>query len=113
MTSSNHNILPENNRAWIIGGAGVVITIVLSLGGIITNSLQSQINTNQARIYEINSKAVTNERLDRQIKQVTDYIDVRVQSLEAQQREISRQLTVLVEDNKSFQKEMREALTDD
>ncbi len=110
MPVNNHNIIPDNNRAWILGGAGVVITVVLSLGGIITNSLQSQINTNQARIYEINSKAVTNERLDRQIKQVTDYIDVRVQSLESQQREINRQLTVLVSDNKDFQKEVREAL---
>lgn len=92
--------IPENNRHWILGGAAVVITIVLSLGGVITSSLQSQINNNQERIYHINSTAVTDERLDRQIKQVTDYIHVRIQSLESQQREMGKQL--LVNDTKEY-----------
>jgi len=102
-----NNLLPDNNRAWVLGGGGAILTIMLSLGGIIANNLQSQIDKNQERIYHINSTAVTDERLDRQIKQVTDYIDVRIQSLETQQREMSRQLTVLVSDTKEFQREVR------
>jgi uncharacterized protein YegL len=103
----SNNILPENNRAWILGGGAALLTVILSLGGIISSNLQSQIDTNQERIYRITSTAVTDERLDRQIRQVTDYIDVRIQSLEAQQREIYRQLTILIEDTKEFQKEFR------
>jgi uncharacterized protein YegL len=107
MKTNPDNILPENNRAWILGGGAALLTVMLSLGGIISSNLQSQIDTNQERIYRIASTAVTDERLDRQIRQVTDYIDVRIQSLEAQQREIYRQLTILVEDTKEFQKEFR------
>lgn len=102
------SIFSDNNRQWILGGAAVIITVVVSLGGIITTNLQSQIESNQERIYTITSTAVTDERLDRQIKQVTDYIDVRIQSLESQQREMSRQLTILIEDTKEFRKEIRE-----
>lgn len=105
-----NNLLPDNNRAWVLGGGGAILTIMLSLGGIITNNLQSQIDKNQERIYHINSTAVTDERLDRQIKQVTDYIDVRIQSLETQQREMSRQLAILVSDTKEFQREVRSLL---
>lgn len=104
------NVLSDSNRQWVLGGGALVLTIVMSLGGIVSNSLQSQIDSNQERIYSINSKAVTDERLDRQIQQVTDYIDVRIQSLEAQQREMARQLTILVEDSKQFQSEMRDRI---
>lgn len=100
----------EINRQWILSGAGILLTLAIFLGGIIVSSLQSQIDSNQERIYKLSSEAVTDERLDRQISQVTDYIDVRIQSLEAQQRETTRQLTILVEDNKKFQKEMRQAM---
>lgn len=102
--------LSENNREWVLGGAALIVTIVVFLGGVITKNLQDQINSNQERIYRINSTAVTDERLDRQIKQVTDYIDVRIQSLESQQREMSRQLTVLVEDSKKFRQEFRNSI---
>lgn len=112
MNTNSNNLLPDNNRAWVLGGAGVVVTIMLSLGGIIANNLQAQIDRNQERIYHINSTAVTDERLDRQIKQVTDYIDVRIQSLESQQREISRQITILVEDTREFRREFRESITE-
>lgn len=104
------NVPSDSNRQWILGGGALVLTIVMSLGGIVANNLQSQIDSNQERIYSINSKAVTDERLDRQIQQVTDYIDVRIQSLEAQQREMARQLTILVEDSKKFQSEMRDRI---
>jgi len=100
-------ISPENNAQWVLGGSAVLVTVLLSLGGIITSNLQNQIDSNQERIYSITSTAVTDEGLDRQIKQVTDYIDVRIQSLEAQQREISKQLTVLVSDSKDFRDEIR------
>jgi uncharacterized membrane protein YhiD involved in acid resistance len=112
MNTNSNNLLPDNNRTWILGGAGVVVTIMLSLGGIIANNLQSQIDRNQERIYHINSTAVTDERLDRQIKQVTDYIDVRIQSLESQQREMSRQITILVEDTREFRREFRESISE-
>lgn len=108
--NNQEGLLSNSNRQWVLGGATIILGIVMGLGGIVASNLQSQIDSNQERIYSINSKAVTDERLDRQIQQVTDYIDVRIQSLEAQQREISRQLTILVEDSKEFQNDMRERI---
>ncbi len=106
------NILSESNRTWVLYGSSIVLTLCLGLGGTILSSQQSQINKNQDKIWSLQSTAVTDDKLDRQIKQVQDYIDVRIQSLESSQREMARQLTILVEDSKESRKETRESLED-
>ena len=73
-------------------------------------SQQKQIDNNTAKIWEIQSTAVTEDKLDRQLSQVKEYIDVRMQSIESSQREITRQLSVLVSDSKESQQETRESL---
>lgn len=112
MTNSNTNILSESNQKWVLTGASIVITLSLSLGGIILSTQQKQIENNQEKIWSLQSTAVTDDKLNRQIQQVQDYIDVRIQSLESSQREMARQLTVLVDDSKESRKETREALED-
>lgn len=109
---SNNTILSESNQKWTLTGASIILTISLTLGGIILSSQQSQIKDNQERIWNLQSTAVTDDKLNRQIQQVQDYIDVRIQSLESSQREMARQLTVLVNDSKESRKETREALED-
>lgn len=109
---STGNLLTESNQRWALTGASIIITISLSLGGIILSSQQSQIKDNQERIWSLQSTAVTDDKLNRQIQQVQDYIDVRIQSLESSQREMARQLTVLVNDTKESRKETRDALED-
>ena len=94
-------ISPENNAQWVLGGSAVLVTVLLSLGGIITSNLQNQIEDNSSRIWAIQSTAVTGDKLNRQVNQVKEYIDVRIQSIEASQREIARQLNVLSKDVKS------------
>ncbi len=107
---SSNTILSESNQRWILSGAGIIVTIVLTLGGMVASSQQSQIDKNQERIWSLQSTAVTEDKLDRQIKQVQDYIDVRIQSLESSQRSMATQISILVEDSKEARKETREAL---
>lgn len=106
----SQHTLSESNQKWILGGAAILLTAVTSIGSMVASSQQEQIKQNQERIWSIQSTAVTEDKLDRQIKQVQDYIDVRVQSLESSQREISRQLTILVNDSKDARKETRKSL---
>ncbi len=109
---SNGNLITDSNQKWVLGGATIIITLTLSLGGMVASTQQSQIKNNQEKIWQLQSTAVTDDKLDRQIKQVQDYIDVRIQSLESSQREMARQLTILVEDTKESRKETRDALED-
>lgn len=102
--------ISESNQKWILSGAAIVLTLLTSLGGMVASSQQSQIDKNQERIWGLQSTAVTEDKLDRQIKQVQDYIDVRIQSLESSQREMARQLTILVNDTKESRQETRETL---
>lgn len=104
--------IPEINQRWILSGAGIILVIITFLGGMVSSTQQEQIKQNQERIWSLQSTAVTDDKLDRQIKQVQDYIDVRIQSLESSQREMSRQLTVLVNDTKESRQETRKALED-
>lgn len=106
------NVLSESNQRWALGGASIILTLTLALGGALLSSQQTQIEKNQEKIWELQSTAVTDDKLNRQIQQVQDYIDVRIQSLESSQREMARQLTVLVNDSKESRKETREALED-
>ena len=91
----------ETNRIWLFSTSAVVLTIGMGFGGIIYSSLQNQIEDNSSRIWAIKSTAVTEDKLDRQVNQVKEYIDVRIQSIEGSQREIARQLNVLSKDVKS------------
>ena len=102
--------LGEINQRWILGGCTLVLTIATFFGGTIISSQQSQIDNNSQKIWQLSSTAVTENKLNTQIQQVTDYINVRVQSLESQQREILRQLTISIEDNKEAQQQTRESL---
>lgn len=104
------NLLSEANQRWALGGATIIVTLSLALGGTILNSQQTQIEKNQEKIWQIQSTAVTDDKLNRQIQQVQDYIDVRIQSLESSQREMARQLTILVEDTKEYRDETRDSL---
>lgn len=106
---SNHQ-LSEFNQKWVLSGASIVITVSLFFGGTILKSHQAQIEKNQEKIWNLQSTAVTDDKLNRQIQQVQDYIDVRIQSLESSQREMARQLTVLVNDTKEARKEVRQSL---
>lgn len=106
----SNTLLSDSNQKWILGGATLLVTLTLSLGGMVTSSQQAQIDKNQERIWSLQSTAVTEDKLDRQIKQVQDYIDVRIQSLESSQRSMATQISILVEDSKEGRKETRDAL---
>src|SRR5690606_32608286 len=108
MSESVSNILPDMNQKWILGGATIIVSVMTFLGGMVASSHQAQIDKNQERIWQIQSTAVTDDKLNQQIRQVQDYIDIRVQALETSQREIARQLNVLVNDQKQYQESMRE-----
>ncbi|MBG23764.1 MAG: hypothetical protein CMF22_10615 [Idiomarinaceae bacterium] len=105
---AHNSALADHNRQWVIAVGGIIVTIFLGVGAFVGKGLQSQIDYNRDKIYEVKSTSVSQERLDAQIQNVMDYIDVRIQSLESQQREISRQLTILVEDTKEFRSYVRD-----
>lgn len=107
---ADNSLMADHNRQWILAIGGVMVTIFLGVGAFIGKGLQSQIDYNRDKIYEVKSTSVSQERLDAQIQNVMDYIDVRIQSLETQQIETNRQLTILVEDTKDFRDFVRENL---
>lgn len=107
---SDNAPLAETNRQWVLTIGGVLVTIFLGVGAFVANGLQSQVDYNRDKIYEVKSTSVSQERLDAQIQNVMDYIDVRIQSLESQQIETNRQLTILVEDTRDFRDFVRENL---
>ncbi len=97
------------NPQWLTWGLSSIMALGMTLGGYLYSSQQSQIDRLEDKIYEQTRVSVTDEKLQRSLDGVTRYIDVRVQSMETSQRETTRQLQVLIEDNKAFRKEMREA----
>jgi len=102
--------LSEQNRVWLFWTSTTILSIVMGIGGLVYQMQQKQIETNTSKIWQIQSTAVTEDKLDRQLSQMKVYIDVRMQSLESSQREMTRQLTILVADSKEAQSENRKAL---
>ncbi len=100
----------ESNRQWVTWGLSSIMALGMTLGGYLYTSQQSQIDRLEDKIYEQTRISVTEEKLDKAMDRTIRYIDIRVQNIETSQRETSRQLQVLIEDNKAFRKEMRETL---
>lgn len=103
--------LSEQNRHWFFWTVGALMTIFIGIIGTLGTSLQKQIDTNTSNIWEVRSTAVTEDKLDRQMSQVKEYIDIKFQSIEVSQRETTRQLAILISDLKSSQNNTREELT--
>lgn len=96
----------ELNLKWI----AIALPALLVLGGWTWQSQQTQIDILDNKVWELQSNMVTENKLNVQIQQITEYINVRVSSLEDQQRETNRQLQILSDDVKASTRESRETM---
>lgn len=99
---------------WISTAA---ITVMLGVGTPIYSSIQSQfsdhqdqIKDNQSKIWEQQRTSVTEEALSRRVAEIMQMVDTKIEGIQSLQREQTRQLTLLLESQKEFQRDVRNSL---
>lgn len=104
----------ETASKWIslvLGGISIIVTVSIAGFSYVTDNMQSQIDNNMQRIWEIKATAVTESNLDNQVKQMRDYIDVRIEPIEAAQKEMMRTINENAAENRKSDREIKDALS--
>lgn len=104
------SVLGEVNQKWITTFLVVIVSATTSIGTMLYNSQQKQIEQLQDRVYEQQRVAVTEDKLNREIERVIQIVDLKLSSIETAQREIGKQIAVLSDQQTEFQKDMRSRL---
>lgn len=100
----------NNNQKWISLILSLLVPLSLGIGTMLYNSQQDQIDKLQDQVWEQQRVNVTEDKLNREIERVIQIVDLKLSSIETQQREIGKQLAVYMDQQKEFQKEMRERM---
>lgn len=102
--------ISESNQKWISLILSLLVPMSIGIGTMLYNSQQGQIEKLQDQIWEQQRVNVTEDKLNREIERVIQIVDLKLSSIETQQREIGKQLAVYMEQQQEFQTEMRERL---
>ncbi len=97
----------ESNRHWITWILGAALTLMLGVGSIGYSSMSSRIDRVENLLETVRSEKASKEAVEQYYSDSLRYIDTRLKTVEYAQQETSRQLGILVEDQKAFQKELR------
>lgn len=99
--------MSENNRQWITWSLGILLSFGMTVGGFVVTSMSSRIDKVENQLYALRTDAASKAAMAQSQAEMIRYIDTKFQIVESAQQETARQLNILVEDNKSFQKELR------
>ena len=105
-------VLGEVNQKWITTALTILVSAATSIGAMLYNSQQKQIEQLQDRVYEQQRVTVTENKLNREIERVIQIVDLKLSSIETAQREIGKQLAVMGDQQREFQKEVRKRLNE-
>lgn len=109
-STGSSGMLGEVNQKWITAILAILVSAATSIGAMLYNSQQKQIEQLQDRVYEQQRVTVTEKKLNREIERVIQIVDLKLSSIETAQREIGKQIAVLSDQQMEFQKEMRDRL---
>lgn len=110
--SGTSGVMGEINQKWITTALTILVSAATSIGAMLWNSQQKQIEQLQDRVYEQQRVAVTESKLNREIERVIQIVDLKLSSIETAQTETGKQLAILIDQQREFQKEVRERLND-
>lgn len=99
---------PETTSQWVMWGIGIFVTIMLSIGGFVISSMSNRMDRLEDNLYKQTSVSITEDKLTRLLEYQRQYFDSRLQSVENTTQSLGQQLGILTEDQKEFQKEMRD-----
>lgn len=101
-------VMGEMTQKWVSLILSLLVPAALGIGTMLYNSQQDQIDRLQDQVWEQQRVNVTEDKLNREIERVIQIVDLKLSSIETQQREISNQLAIALEQNREFQREVRD-----